>query len=303
MESRFFSAVQLHQIGIRSRDWLLALQQRVYPASQFTTRYALQILLGLWICERGLLGDAEFSFTRSYAHKVCQYIPEGTDTVVGSLSSDPALVLFSLGILRFFNVYNSQIELFATHISRLLQEHSDQNDVEADELFLIRFLLQRLHLQPPLPPYFLREIPTRDLVNADDITIGNIIKNITAATQYGQSMPTMKTDFLRTLSSLLPVLMLDYFRLYNLEVGMQILRAMRYVHLHEHRGGEEGLKFLVAQQQRNGRFGFFAHEIAQLYLSEAASEPDFKVYLPHTVSFLWTIAEATHSQFILAQSF
>jgi len=303
MESCLFSATQLHQIGTRSRDWLRGLQHHSPPSSQFPIRHAFQILLGLWICEQGLLEHAEPSSTRRYAHKVGRYIPEDTDDVADLFSSDPTLALFSLGILRFFNIRNRQLELFATHLSRLLQEHSDQDDLEANELFLIRFLLQRLRLHSPLPSYSLKEIAPGDLINADDRTIGNVVKNITAATHYGQAAPATKKDFLQALSTLLPVLMLDYFRLYNLEIGMQILRAMRYLHPGENKGWEGGLKFLVAQQQYNGRCGFFAHEMAQLHMSEAKYEQDFQLYLPLTVSFVWTIAETAHSQFILAQSF
>jgi hypothetical protein len=303
MESYLFSATQLHRIGTRSRDWLWELQHHSHPGSQFTIRHAFQILLGLWICEQGLLENTEPSSTRLYAYEVGQYIPEDADDVADLFSSDPTLALFALGILRFFNIHNSQLELFAVHLSRLLQGYCDQDDLEANELFLTRFLLQRLHLHSPLPPYSLKEFSTCDLVNADDITIGNVVKNITAATQYGQAMPTTKKDFLQALSSFLPVFMLNYFRLYNLEIGMQILRALRYLQPGKDRGLETGLKFLVAQQQHNGRFGFFAHEMAQLHISEAKYEQDFKLYLPLTVSFVWTIAETAHSQFILAQSF
>ena len=303
MESCLFSATQLHQIGTRSRDWLRGLQYHSHAGSQFTIRHAFQILLGLWICEQGLLEGTGPSSTRRYAHKVSRYIPKDTDDVIGLFSSDPTLALFSLGILRFFNIHNRQLELFATHLSKLLQGHCDQDDLEANELFLTRFLLQRLRLHSPLPSYSLKEIATCDLVNADDITIGNVVKNITAATRYGQAMPTTKKDFLQALSSLLPVLMLSYFRLYDLEMGMQILRAMRYLYPGKNKGLEAGLKFLVAQQQCNGRFGFFAHEMAQLHMSEAKYEQDFKLYLPLTVSFVWTIAETAHSQFILVQSF
>jgi hypothetical protein len=302
VESRFFSAAQLHQIGTRSRDWLLALQQRADPAAHGSIKYTLQILMGLWICEQGLLNDTELSTTRAYAHHLDQCILEGDNVTIDLLSSDPALVLFSLGILHFFAIYKSPLELFAAHISKLLQEHSDQNEIEANELFLTRFLLQQLYLHAPLRSYSLYAISARDLLNANEVAIRDIVKNIAAATRYGQTMPTMKTEETDILASLLPVLTLDYFRLYNLEIGMQILRAMRYLHLYEHRGWETWLQFLIAQQQPDGRFGFFAHELARLHLSEE-TEQDFRVYLPHTVSFLWTITEVARSQFILVQSF
>jgi hypothetical protein len=302
MELRFFLASPLHQIGTRSRDWLLSLPQNCTFASANTTRYALQTLLGLWICEYGLLEDETFPASRSYACTLGQCFPADSDALMGVFSADPALMLFSLGILRFFNIRHAQLELFITHIGRLLQAHSDQSEGEANDLFLTRFLLRQLQLHPPLSSYPLQKVSARDLINAEGDRVKSVMQNIIAATQFGQ-IRLVDFDFLNILSSLLPVLMLDHFCAYNLEIGMQILRAMTYVQLHEQREWQAGLAFLVAQQHCSGRFGFFAQEAAQMHLSVSEAEQDCKIYLPHTVSFLWTIAEAAHPPFILAQSF
>ncbi|GLV59270.1 hypothetical protein KDH_60970 [Dictyobacter sp. S3.2.2.5] len=133
--------------------------------------------------------------------------------------------------------------------------------------------------------------------------MGGLAKNIAAATQFGQVTRGLEADSLRTLSSLLPILMLDSFRDYNLEAGMQILRSMRYLHLYDHKSRGAGLNFLLAQQQADGRFGFLSHELTQLNPEEQQASPDLYVYLPLTVSFLWTVAETAHPQFVLAQSF
>lgn len=303
MESRSLISEQVRSVGTRARDWLVAAQDLAEPAAALSPRYAFQILVGLWICEQGLIEDQSFPCTKPYTHKVCQCIPEGTDDVLDFLYSDPALVLFSLGILRFFDVHNSQLELFATKISALLREHPDQDEEEASELFLVRFLLRRLHLHAQLPAYNLHEMSPSALIHADDATIGMLIKHITAATQYGQVTRGMETNFTHTLSSLLPVIMLDYFRNYNLETGMQVLRCMRYLHLHKNRSRVPALNFLLAQQRTNGSFGFLAYELTQAKATGQLVSPDLYVYLPLTVSFLWTIAETAHPQFVLAQSF
>ncbi|WP_201360811.1 hypothetical protein [Dictyobacter formicarum] len=294
---------QVRSAGARARDWLIAAQDLIKSASTLNPRYAFQILVGLWICEQALIEDQSYPCTSSYTHKVCQCIPENMDEAQDFLYADPALVLFSLGILRFFDVHSDQIELFAAKISELLQGHVDQNEEEASELFLVRFLLRRLRLYPPLPAYTLRALTPSELIHADDATIDMLVKNIAAATQFGQVTRELKTDFMCTLSSLLPIIMLDYFRDYNLETGMQVLRCMRYLHLYENKSRRSGLNFLLAQQQADGRFGFFAYELTQLQSTEQQSSPDLYIYLPLTVSFLWTIAETAHPQFVLAQSF
>lgn len=302
MMARSLITENIRAVGAYTRDWLVALQDQIEPASDLNPRYALQILVGLWICEQGLIEDQSYTRTMAYAQKVNQYIPEDPEEALDFLYADPALALFSLGILHSFDIQNRQIELFATKISELLREHTDQDEKEANELFLVRFLLRRLHLHPPLPAYKLRELPPSTLIQADDTTIVMLIKNIAAATQFGQVTYSMDTDAIRSLSSLLPVLMFDYFRSYNLEAGMQILRCMRYLHLYDNQSWTPGLNFLLAQQT-DGRFGFLAYELTQLEATEQQVSPDLYVYLPLTVSFLWTIAEASHPQFVLARSF
>ncbi|GLV59271.1 hypothetical protein KDH_60980 [Dictyobacter sp. S3.2.2.5] len=156
MESRSLMSEQVRSTGARARDWLVAAQDLTASAATINPRYVFQILVGLWICEQGLLEEQSYPCTGSYTHKVCQYIPENMDEALDFLYADPALVLFSLGILRFFDVSCDQIEQFAEKISGMLREHKDQDDEEASELFLVRFLLRRLRLHPPLPSYRLR---------------------------------------------------------------------------------------------------------------------------------------------------
>lgn len=303
MEYRFLQSEQVRLISSRARDWLVGLQKRVDSNANCTIRNAFQILVGLWICERALLDDKEFSYTKSQVQNVYQCIASHTDVFTDLLHADPPLVLLSTGILHFFNVQNIHLELFAEKISQLLQEHTDQNEEEANELFINRFLLHGLHLHSPLPSYSIREMPACDLIQADDTVTRSLITDIAAATQYGQITLSTEKKFVQALHSILPILMVHYFRIYNLELGMGLLRCMHYLDLCKNRSFDTGLNFLITQQQLEGRFGFLAQEISQLPISREQFEPDLNIYLPHTVSFLWTIAEITNPQFILANSF
>src|SRR5258707_301157 len=189
MEYRFLQSEQVRLISSRARDWLVGLQKRVDNNANCTIRNAFQILVGLWICERALLDDKEFSYTKSQVQNVNQCTASHTDVFTDLLHADP------------------------------------------------------------------------------------------------------------------PILMVHYFRIYNLELGMGLLRCMHYLDLCKNRSFYTGLNFLITQQQLEGRFGFLAQEISQLPISREQFEPDLNIYLPHTVSFLWTIAEITNPQFILANSF
>jgi hypothetical protein len=303
MESRFLQPGQINLIGSRARDWLVGLQKLVDGHANATMRHALQILMGLWICERALLDDKAFSCTKSQLQNVCQCTASLEDGFTALLHADPPLVLLSTGILRFFNFQNIQLELFAQEISHMLQEHADHSDEEANELFVTRFLLHSLHLHASLPSYRMREMPACDLIQADDMVTRSLVTGITAATQYGQIMLTTGKNFAQALHAILPILMVHYFGIYNLELGMDLLRCLHYLNLHENRSFYTGLNFLIAQQQQGGHFGFLARETSPLPISGNQFELDLNIYLPHTVSFLWTLAEITNPQFILANSF
>jgi hypothetical protein len=303
VEDPFLQSEQLKVISSRARDWLVALQRQASHTANFSIKNALQILVGLWICERALLDADGFSCTKSQAQGVCQYIAPDRDIFTDLLHADPSLVLLSIGILRFCNIHNRDLELFAEKISQLLQEHRDENEEEANELFIPRFLLHRLHLHSSLTANSLREISPHDLILVDDEATRSLVINIIATTQYGQITLSTEEKRVRFVHSILPILTIDYFRTYNLELGMQLLRCMRYLNLCKNPGFYTSLNFLIAQQQLDGRLGFLAREIAHLQLSQENFESDLKIFLPHTLSFLWTIAEATNSQFILPKSF
>ena len=309
MEYRFLQPEQLTLIGSRARDWLVELQKSALGSAHYTLRNTLQILVGLWICERALLDDKVLSCTKSQLQHVYRCTTshtdhtDNTDLFTALLHADPPLVLLSTGISRFFGVQNIHLELFAEKVGQLLQEHPDRDDKEANELYITRLLLHRLNLHAPLPEYSIREMPVWDLIQADDNATSSLVTDITAATQYGQSTLAAESEFVRALHSILPILMVHYFRNYNLELGMRLLRCMHYLNLWKNRSVSTGLHFLITQQQPDGRCGFLAQEISQLSISGDQFEADLNIYLPHTVSFLWTIAEITHPQFILATSF
>ena len=306
MDYRFLPPEQVQLIATRSRDWLITLQKRTQGEAHFAQKHALYLLVGLWLCEKGLLADQECPYTRQQVQQVYQFLTSHASTHPDALYADPLLVLLSTGIMRSFDVQHETLEAFAQSISTLLQEHSDASIEEANELFPTRFLLHRLQRHPSLSTYTLREMPATALLQADETVVKALTTDITAVTRYGQSKLALDTPFMHAVRAFLPIIMLDYFRVYNLEMGMHLLRCMAYLRHSDHRSVATGLHFLATQQHLDGRFGFFTHEISRLPGSSEHSkqrEEDFKIYLPHTVSFLWTLADVTNPDFSLCTSF
>jgi len=304
MEQRFLSVEQIQSIGARTRAWLINLSQQAEEHPVCAIKQQLQILVGLWICERTLLQDDHCSATQAYIPHVSRHLAASNDIFTELLRADPPLVLLALGIVRFFHSHNQHLEAFAKQISQLLQTATDASELADNALFLTCFLLQRLELPTYQPAYVLQEMPTSTLSQTDDATVRTFAANIIAATHYGATELSAEVHFVQVVKVLLPTWMVYHLHQYHLESGMQLLRCMRYLRLWQHRSFRAGLHFLVAQQQQDGRFGFLGQEIAQTQSSNNdALISDLLIYLPHTVSFLWTIAEATNPEFLLAGSF
>lgn len=303
MEQCFLSIEQIQSIGVRTKAWLLSLSQQAEELPACAIKQRLQILVGLWLCERALLQDNNFSATQAYIPHVSRHLSASNDIFTDLLHADPPLVLLALGIVRFFHSHDQQLEAFAKQVSQLLQTATDASELADNALFLTYFLLRRLEPSTHLPAYALQEMPTSTLLQTDDATVRTFATNIIAATNYGAAELSAEAHFVQVARALLPTWMVYHLHQYHLEAGMQLLRCMRYLHLQQHHSFLAGLRFLAAQQQQDGRFGFFAQAIAQTQPSKDALISDLLIYLPHTVSFLWTIAEATNPEFLLTGSF
>jgi hypothetical protein len=141
-----------------------------------------------------------------------------------------------------------------------------------------------------------------NLFQADEPVIRLLTAAIAATTAYGQYPPSGEPEFLEQLAVALPIWMLYYLRQHNLEVGALLLRTMNYLNLQEDPAFQMGINFVLAQQQLDGRFGFLASEIVKLRENKPNLDERLEIYLPITISCLWTIAEITEPDFILFSS-
>lgn len=297
------SSEQMTFTAIRARTWLLGLYELICVDIGIPIASVLQALIGCWICEEALIADEKLSGAQSLAYEVHRRLNYGEQEIFSTLqNSDAALVLLSAGILRKFNIKNMWIESFIQQVSAMLQIHKDQDQKESSELFAARFLLHTLQLHPT-PDTFEINLPPNalgtNLFQANELAIRMLATDVAAATAYGQSLPLAETGLLSQLAVVLPVWMLSYLRQHNLEIGTLLLRTMNYLHLCEDIAYKIGHNFVLAQQQLDGRFGFFAPEISQLRSIKPRFDEIFDLYLPITVSCLWAIAEATNPDFTL----
>jgi len=293
-------------IGTRARTWLLASSELIDTDPNVSITGILQLLIGSWICEQVFIKDAKQTATLLLASKVHRCLDLGEQTAFSTLmSSDAALIFLSAGILRTLGKENPFIECFIRQIASEINLHKDQDDSEFMQLFATRYLLHRLSLHPD-PVHAI--IPLRNnigtnLFQADELEIRALAGNLAATTAYGQRPPSTEPAFLEQLVVVLPTWMLYYFRQHNLEIGTLIFRAMNYLHLKEDKAFRMGLDFVLAQQQPDGRFGFLGPEISRLRSTKQHFNEIFELYLPLTISCLWTVAEATDPNFRLFRDY
>lgn len=276
----------------RAGSWLVSLYETISFDQPVRTSSLLQILVGSWICKSDVYMLAKQ--TQHYLDK--QYKNDDLDFI----TCDFALSLVSLSIMRSLDVECRAIESFAYELADTLEHHVDSNPAETLDLFLPRTLLYNLGMYPePDPP----SIDSFTIPNGLNLfqTSDNIIKSLAvrigAATIYGRRKLNKEME---ELSIVVPVWMLHAFKRYNIEVGTLLLRTMKYLNIQNNRSFETGLYFVLAQQHPDGHFGYFAQEASKIQ----SSHPDFDelhdLYLPITLSSLWTIAEA-NSNFRLFQ--
>jgi hypothetical protein len=297
---------QMSFIGTRARTWLLASSELIDTNHNVPITSIFQLLIGSWICEEVFIKDAKQTATVSLASKVHRWLDLEEQTAFSALmNSDAALIFLSAGILRTVGKENPIIESFIQQIASEIQMSKDQDDSEFMQLFATRYLLHKLRLHPDpmhaIAP--LRNNIDTNLFQADELEIRTLAGNLATTTAYGQRPPSAEPAFLEQLVVVLPIWMLYYFRQHNLEIGTLILRAMNYLHLKKDKAFQMGLDFVLAQQQLDGRFGLLGPEISRLRSTKQDFGEIFELYLPLTISCLWTVAEAADPNFKLFRDY
>ena len=132
----------------------------------------------------------------------------------------------------------------------------------------------------------------------------NVSNNIAAATRFGQQPLRADVEIQRYLGRLLPVILLQTLRDYDLEMGTILLRTICYLDLPRTKAIDLAIEFLIDQQQSDGRFGYLAIESAGIARSTELGSVDItsKLYLPITVACLWSLAETLVPRFNLFSS-
>jgi hypothetical protein len=89
---------------------------------------------------------------------------------------------------------------------------------------------------------------------------------------------------------------------YQLNAALGLIRTMCYLGMNDTMTFKHALEFVLRQQRLDESIGLFASEIEKLQKMNSTLNPELDLYLPTTVSFMHTTAEAIHHRFLLFQS-
>lgn len=144
-------------------------------------------------------------------------------------------------------------------------------------------LAQRWPEQAPALPFDLD-----DLYDAPDPAISALCDYIAVQTDFGQRPDALPRPQRAICGEALPAVGLTYLRDARLDLGCDVLRSLQYLGLGT-LVADQALPFLRIQQQPAGLFGRLSLGARQR-LEQRQANIDDEVYLPSTLTCLWTLA-------------
>lgn len=139
------------------------------------------------------------------------------------------------------------------------------------------------------------------LLRTDGAGVRAVCDAIAAATWFGLVPLVADREVRESLALVLPIILIASLRHNDLETGTAVLRAIRYVRLTRTRAIRQAITFVADQQQGDGKFGYFAAEIAAITNAQGWMPFDAarQLYLPIAVACIWALAETTVPGFTL----
>ncbi|QLE54419.1 hypothetical protein [Nostoc sp. TCL26-01] len=280
----------INQSNLWLEDFLEVVQKNDHtPTSVFH-----RILLGSWISNSVLENtDARFNNIAQQVQKVLLMREEQLSDSSASTSS--ALKLNTAALLASENLVVPSLQNFWQKTVETLNSFPAANAVVDLPLCEKRLLLHALgfHSAPQQVDYttvinFAKSLP----LTAATADIEGLLLRINSLTTYGTQQITLNPGD-TWLEELLSGFAMSYLRQYDLVMGCKVLRSMSYLGMNCVTGFQDCIKFLILHQHPEGIFGFFGVE--ETRLNQTISQEfvaDRDLYLPTTISCLWTLAES-----------
>lgn len=268
---------------------------RSHSGGPVPLRYQLQALFGLWLADKaGILSagswvDARASETRDAVAHECE---RGS---FDPYTYDAKLLLLCHMAMRERGFASAHLGAFCNEIADAMEGMSVIPRRLAGEALLLESMGETPigetgRIEAGFPAL------GGSLLRADSASLREICSSIAALSLFGARALTSRDT--ASFSVTMPIVLLQKLREYDLTLAASVLRALKYLSVNAREEIEFATEYLICQQQMDGRFGYYARELSEKARLENA---DLDLYLPVTVSVLWSLIEAWVPGFSLVE--
>jgi hypothetical protein len=286
---------QISSAILNTYSWIEKLaHSKQYDADFF---FQCMLLLAQWMYHNNILNRKTDLLITS--QKIHYLSTKGLDL----LSYDSGLILLIIGILnKISNKYRILNDFVDKTLDTILSHRCDSLISEL-QLFLPKFLSLKIKNKDNI-----NKIPNDseilsliwDIYN-DKISPLLLYSFISSYTNFGNDRLKSKSPVMFDINTIITAAAYHSLFIYNLDVSAKLLRSMLYLHLHNKKSFYELLSYLLLQQQKDGKFGYFGPEVIKLK-EENGSDEVLKIFLPVTISILWLLQEIVNPTFRLLNS-
>jgi hypothetical protein len=270
-----------NQVFINSCKWLSNIA--IHEYSSLTLKQALHCLFGLWLCHIAKAGND--TQLKDFGEVVYKKLDCSNDFFYTNTN----LCLLAIAILSEHGFDTSKFCLKQNKRIQILTKNN-QKDIPLETKSLIQACgidnIQMINIRD-----IQFENPLKFLL-AEKLALKNYSDNIVVSFNSNDyNFPLKQEGYATVAKALLVDAVLDY----DLETASMMLRTLLYFEISGDKIIQDAVSFFELQQLENGSFG--RYEIDQQEFMKNGLNTEFDLYLPITVSILWTLAEVYFPNF------
>jgi hypothetical protein len=278
----------------RSRAWLAGTgAEGAVPLKQ-----TLQGVLGAWACEQALASEPASSELGDLVEvarvKLERAVASGS---FDPYAYDPKLLLLCLHVFGRTGAEPRVLRAFADSIAEGLEALPRVPAQHAGVAAILSEVgyrgLDRSADEEPTEP------DLDALVRGGPDSVRAACGAVAAAAHFGARR--VAASRFGALREVLPVILLQSLRSYDLDTAAVLVRTSRYLRMRQSSRLGEAIAFLLDQQKPDGRFGYFGVETSALIESGEIEGFDelLSVYLPITATCAWAVTEVLSTGCVL----
>jgi hypothetical protein len=133
-------------------------------------------------------------------------------------------------------------------------------------------------------------------------TVKRLYNIVCQMTKYGSVKTNIHSNTRHAINVALRLYTLHALSKYNLENALMLIRCMKYMNMQKERTFKQVVEYILVQHRGDGRFGYHEGLVSKLKKTNTAFDDTNDLYLPLSVSAIWTLTEIYNPKFSLINS-